>query len=108
MLPEELLPSVAVALVAAVVALEVIPVDAVEELPWVVVVFAVVVVEVEVIPVVVAFVVVVEVEVVVIPVGATVGGAGQSPGSATGPNSLPDSSGPNGDCSNPHHRPYHK
>ena len=65
----------------------------------------VVLVEVEVIPVddiVVVFVAVVE----VIPVGVMVGGAEQPPGKS--PNSLPDNSGPNGDCSNPQNRPYHK
>ena len=76
-------PSVAVVFVAVVV---VIPVGA-----MVVVVFEAVVVVVE-----------------VIPVGAMVGGAGHSPGSATDPNSLPDNSGPKGASSNPQNRPYHK
>ena len=91
MLPAELPSVVAFVAVAGVVAVvlgvvvEVIPVDVV-----VVVVFGAVVEDHGQDPAGRRVVVVV----VVIPVGAMVGGAGHSPGSATGPNSLPETSGP--------------
>ena len=105
MLPGEELPSVVVMFLAMVVVAEVV----VLLIPVEVVVVLSVGVEVIFVPVVVVVLLVAEVVVaVVIPVGAVVGGAGQSPGRATVPNSLPVRSGPEGDSSSPQNRPYHK